>query len=56
MDINYFELKKINTEKEKNGDLKQINNVWTMPITQSAEQLRKKMAKRYILHKNHKNY
>ena len=43
--FNYFELKKINPEKQKNGDLKQMKDVWTIPITQGAERLKKKDGK-----------
>ena len=39
--FNYFELKKINPEKQKNGDEKQMRDVWSIPITQGAERLKK---------------
>src|SRR3989344_2038049 len=32
--FNYNELKKINPEKQKSGDLKQMRDVWTMPLVQ----------------------
>ncbi|MDI1496078.1 MAG: DNA methylase [Cenarchaeum symbiont of Oopsacas minuta] len=39
--FNYFELKKINPEKQKNGDMKQMRDVWTIPITQGVERLKR---------------
>ena len=39
--FNYEELKKINPEKRKNGDLKQMRDVWDIPLVQGRERLRK---------------
>lgn len=38
--FNYEELKKINPERQKNGDLKQMRDVWFLPITQGKERLK----------------
>jgi len=38
--FNYNELKIINPEKQKSGDLKQMRDVWSMPLVQGAERLR----------------
>jgi site-specific DNA-methyltransferase (adenine-specific)/modification methylase len=38
--FNYHELKNINPEKQLSGDLKQMRDVWTMPLVQGSERLR----------------
>lgn len=38
--FNYEELKRINPEKQKSGDLKQMRDVWVMPLVQGKERLR----------------
>lgn len=38
--FNYEELKRINPERQKSGDLKQMRDVWTMPLVQGDERLR----------------
>jgi site-specific DNA-methyltransferase (adenine-specific)/modification methylase len=38
--FNYEELKRINPEKQKSGELKQMRDVWTLPLVQGAERLR----------------
>lgn len=37
--FNYIELKKINPEKQKDGALKQMRDVWTLPLVQGKERL-----------------
>lgn len=39
--FNYEELKKLNPEKRKNGDLKQMRDVWDISLVQGRERLRK---------------
>lgn len=38
--FNYDKLKVINPEKQKNGSLKQMRDVWEMPLVQGKERLR----------------
>lgn len=38
--FNYEVLKKINPEKQKNGDLKQMRDFWQMPLVQGKERIR----------------
>ncbi len=38
--FNYYDLKEINPERQKNGDLKQMRDVWSIPITQGRERLK----------------
>lgn len=38
--FNYEDLKKINPEKQKDGSLKQMRDVWPMPLVQGRERLR----------------
>jgi len=38
--FNYNELKEINPEKQKDGSLKQMRDVWSMPLVQGNERLR----------------
>jgi len=38
--FNYEELKRINPEKQKSGELKQMRDVWSMPLVQGVERLR----------------
>ena len=38
--FNYDELKKINPERQKDGSLKQMRDVWLMPLVQGKERLR----------------
>lgn len=38
--FNYKELKDINPEKQKDGNLKQMRDVWSMPLVQGNERLR----------------
>ena len=38
--FNYEELKKINPEKQKDGSLKQMRDVWPLPLVQGKERLR----------------
>jgi len=38
--FNYEELKKINPEKQIDGSLKQMRDVWAIPITQGKERLK----------------
>ncbi len=38
--FNYQELKKINPEKQKDGTLKQMRDVWSLPLVQGKERLR----------------
>ena len=38
--FNYFDLKAINPERQKNGDPKQMRDVWQMPIAQGRQRLR----------------
>ena len=38
--FNYKELKKINPEKQKGGSLKQMRDVWPLPLVQGKERLR----------------
>lgn len=38
--FNYSALKKINPERQKNGDLKQMRDVWSIPITQGKERIK----------------
>lgn len=40
--FNYNELKKINPEKQKDGSLKQMRDVWSIPLVQGKERLRRK--------------
>jgi site-specific DNA-methyltransferase (adenine-specific) len=40
--FNYDELKKINPEKQKDGSLKQMRDIWSMPLVQGKERLRGK--------------
>ncbi len=40
--FNYNELKEINPEKQKDGSLKQMRDVWSMPLVQGKERLRGK--------------
>ncbi len=40
--FNYAELKKINPEKQKDGALKQMRDVWALPLVQGKERLRGK--------------
>ena len=43
--FNYKELKQINPETQKDGSLKQMRDVWTMPLVQGKERLRGKDGK-----------
>ena len=38
--FNYEELKKINPDRQQDGSLKQMRDVWTMPLVQGKERLR----------------
>ena len=38
--FNYKELKEINPEKQKDGSLKQMRDVWLLPLVQGKERLR----------------
>ena len=38
--FNYNDLKDINPERQKNGELKQMRDVWSIPITQGKERLK----------------
>lgn len=38
--FNYKILKEINPEKQKNGDLKQMRDVWVMPLVQGSERIK----------------
>ena len=38
--FNYKELRKINPEKQKDGSLKQMRDVWVLPLVQGQERLR----------------
>lgn len=38
--FNYYDLKEINPERQKNGDLKQMRDVWSIPITQGKQRLK----------------
>lgn len=40
--FNYNELKKINPQKQKDGTLKQMRDVWSLPLVQGKERLRGK--------------
>jgi site-specific DNA-methyltransferase (adenine-specific)/modification methylase len=40
--FNYEELKKINPEKQKDGSVKQMRDVWPLPLVQGKERLRGK--------------
>jgi site-specific DNA-methyltransferase (adenine-specific) len=40
--FNYEELKKINPEKQRDGSLKQMRDVWPMPLVQGRERLKGK--------------
>lgn len=40
--FNYNELKKINPQKQKDGALKQMRDVWSLPLVQGKERLRGK--------------
>ena len=40
--FNYEELKKINPEKQKDGSVKQMRDVWSLPLVQGKERLRGK--------------
>lgn len=39
--FNYEELKEINPEKQKDGSLKQMRDVWPLPLVQGKERLRR---------------
>lgn len=43
--FNYYDLKEINPEKQKNGEVKQMRDVWSIPITQGKQRLRLKNGK-----------
>lgn len=38
--FNYNELKKINPDRQKNGDVKQMRDIWSLPLVQGKERLR----------------
>ena len=38
--FNYYDLKEINPEKQKNGELKQMRDFWSIPITQGKQRLK----------------
>jgi len=40
--FNYEELKRINPEKQKDGSVKQMRDVWSLPLVQGKERLRGK--------------
>lgn len=40
--FNYEEIKKINSERQKDGSLKQMRDVWAMPLVQGKVRLKKK--------------
>ena len=40
--FNYKKLKKINPKRQKDGSLKQMRDVWAMPLVQGKERLRRK--------------
>lgn len=40
--FNYEELKKLNPEKQKDGSLKQMRDVWQLPLVQGKERIRGK--------------
>lgn len=40
--FNYEELKKVNPEKQKDGSVKQMRDVWSLPLVQGKERLRGK--------------
>jgi len=40
--FNYEKLKEINPDKQKNGSLKQMRDVWSLPLVQGKERLRGK--------------
>lgn len=40
--FNYKELKKVNPEKQKDGSLKQMRDIWSIPLVQGKERLRGK--------------
>jgi site-specific DNA-methyltransferase (adenine-specific)/modification methylase len=40
--FNYEEIKKVNPEKQKDGSLKQMRDVWSFPLVQGKERLRGK--------------
>ncbi len=50
--FNYEDLKKINPEKQKDGSLKQMRDVWLFPLVQGKERLRGK--ERRALHPTQK--
>ena len=43
--FNYEKIKEINPEKQKNGDLKQMRDVWSLPLVQGKERLSEKDGK-----------
>ena len=43
--FNYEELKRINPDKQKDGSLKQMRDVWTLPLVQGGERIRGKNGK-----------
>ena len=43
--FNYEEMKRLNPEKQKNGEPKQMRDFWTMPLVQGKERLRDKCQK-----------
>lgn len=50
--FNYEELKIINPEKQKDGSLKQMRDVWSMPLIQGKERLRNETGR--VLHTTQK--
>ena len=38
--FNYYDLKKINPEKQKNGEFKQMRDLWSIPIAQGRQRLK----------------
>ena len=43
--FNYEELKKINSDKQKDGSMKQMRDVWRFPLVQGKERLKKENGK-----------
>ena len=43
--FNYEELRKINPEKQKDGSIKQMRDVWALPLVQGKERIRGKNGK-----------
>ena len=43
--FNYEELKKVNPERQKDGSLKQMRDVWNFPLVQGSERIRDKSGK-----------